>query len=151
MKQFIEKYIGNRADWALLCIRLAVGVIFVAHGIQKLNMGMEGVGNFFGAVGIPFAAMFAWIVTALEIMGGLALIVGFEVRFGALLLSIVMAVAIIAVKLKGGLVGKGGSGFELELTLLAANLSLFFQGAGRFSWDQKRSQNIVPPIPKVLS
>lgn len=142
---------GNRADLALLIVRLAVGAVFLAHGISKLNTGMEGVGKFFGSVGIPFSALFAWIVTAVEIVGGIALLIGLEARFAALLLSVVMIVAIVSVKLKGGLLGKGGSGFELELTLLAANLAIFFQGAGRFSLDQKRTRDALPPTPKVLS
>lgn len=151
MKQFIEKHVRDRGDLALLVVRLAVGAVFIAHGIAKLNTGMDGVGNFFGLVGIPFAGMFAWIVTAVEITGGIALLIGFEARLAGLLLSIVMVVAIVMVKWKGGLTGKGGSGYELELILLAANLAIFFQGAGRFSLDQKRTKDALPPTPKVLS
>ncbi len=151
MKQYMEKYVGNRGDLALIIIRLAVGAVFVAHGISKLNTGMEGVGKFFGSIGIPFSSFFAWIVTAVEIVGGIALLVGFEARFAALLLSVVMVVAIVSTKLKNGLLGKGGAGFELELILLAANLAIFFQGAGRFSLDKKRANNALPPTPKVLS
>src|SRR5207249_5752548 len=72
----------------------------------------------------PFLA--AVVVIAVEILGGLALILGLGTRLAAALLAIDMVVAVLAVRLAAGFVG----GYEFELTLLAASLSLALLGGG---------------------
>jgi putative oxidoreductase len=88
-------------------------------------------------VGIPAPQVAAVLVTALELLGGLALIAGFLTRWVALLLAVDMAVAILTVKLKGGFFAP--QGVEFELTLLAALLTLAATGAGGFSVDAARA------------
>jgi len=80
-------------------------------------------------VGIPLPSVAAVVVTAVEILGGLALVLGLGTRVAAALLAFEMLVAILTVRLKMGFVG----GYEFELTLLAASLSLALLGAGPVS------------------
>ena len=114
-------------DWGLVPLRLVVGLVFVVHGAQKLFVfGLGGAAGFMAKVGIPWPFLAAVVVIAVEILGGLALILGLGTRLAAALLAIDMVVAILAVRLAAGFVG----GFEFELTLLAASLSLALLGGG---------------------
>lgn len=124
----------KRFHSTLLIIRIIVGIIFFAHGMQKFNMGMDAVSEFFGGVGIPLSGLMAWVITLLETFGGIALIIGVGTRLVALLLGITMIVATIVVKWKFGLISVGnGAGYELDLALFAALLPLITLGAGRFT------------------
>ena len=117
-------------DWGLVPLRLVVGLVFVVHGAQKLFVfGFGGAAGFMAKVGIPLPSVAAVVVTAVEILGGLALVLGLGTRVAAALLAFEMLVAILTVRLKMGFVG----GYEFELTLLAASLSLALLGAGPVS------------------
>jgi len=125
--------------WGMLPLRLVVGLVFVMHGGQKLFvMKLAGVTAFFTSLGIPLAGLAAPVVTAVEVLGGLALILGAYTSWAALLLAVNMTVAILVVKLSGGFFAPGG--VEFELTLLAAALSLAALGAGGYSWDAAREK-----------
>jgi len=135
----IDRVIGNKQNLALLITRVVVGLVFVAHGIQKFQGGISGVAGFFDGLGIPAPQFFAWVVALIETFGGAALILGIFTRIGALFLSGVMVVAIITVKTKLGLIAPfaQGAGMELDLALLAGLLSLVLQGSGIFSLEEK--------------
>src|SRR3989442_2160294 len=115
------------ASWGLVPLRLVVGLVFIVHGGQKLFVfGLGGAAGFMAKVGIPWPFLAAVVVIAVEILGGLALILGLGTRLAAALLAIDMVVAILAVRLAAGFVG----GYEFELTLLAASPSLGLLGGG---------------------
>jgi putative oxidoreductase len=123
-----------------LALRIPVGIIFAAHGAQKLfgwfgGYGLEGTGQFFGSVGLNPGYLMALLAGLVEFFGGLALVAGVLVRPAAASLSFAMLIAIFAVHWsKGFFVDKGG--YEYALALFAASLSLMFSGAGRFSMDR---------------
>lgn len=119
----------GKTHTALLVARVIVGIIFVAHGLDKFNMGMDAVGGFFESINIPAPMLMAWIVTLVETFGGLALIVGFATELAAGLLIIIMIVALITIKFSVGLIG----GYELDLALIAAMIPFLVHGAGRYS------------------
>ena len=117
-----------------LPLRLGVGITFFMHGWLKLfGMGVAGVTGFFGSLGIPLPAVAAPAITALEMVGGAAIVAGLLTRPIAALLAGDMVVAIGLAKLRGGFFGPNG--FELELMLLAGSLSLALLGAGSVSID----------------
>ncbi len=120
--------------WALLPLRIGVGVVFLVHGIQKLQWGNAAVVQFFAKVGIPLAGFWAPVATWVEILCGAALILGLLTRYAALLLAVEMVVAILKVHLTAGFFLPNG--FEFALTLLAATLTLLFTGGGKPSVDQ---------------
>ncbi|MFN7997920.1 MAG: DoxX family protein [Bryobacteraceae bacterium] len=111
-------------------LRIVVGVVFLAHGAQKLFViGFGGVAHMFSGVGIPMAYPAAILVTLLEFAGGIALVLGIATRWVAALLAINMAVAVLKVHLHNGFfLNKGGC--EFALTLLAANVALALAGPG---------------------
>lgn len=115
-------------NFGLLFIRIAVGAVFIVHGVQKLQ-GMEGTIGFFGDLGIsPFVAQ---LVAYAEVIGGGLVLLGLFTAIGAFILSVVMLGAIYYVKAAMGFSG----GYEFDLTLLMSNLALMAAGAGKFSLD----------------
>ena len=125
---FLKK-LGEYRAYAPLILRVVLGIIFAAHGYQKLT-GMDGVFGMVTGLGLP--AFSAYILTYTELLGGLALIAGLATRYAAALIAIVMIVAIWKVKLATGLLG----GYELELGFLATAVALMLTGAGPWSLDK---------------
>jgi putative oxidoreductase len=120
--------------WGITVLRIAVGIVFVAHGGQKLFVwGFGNVAGFMGKIGIPVPMLAAVVVTLVEFLGGLALLVGAFTRWAAALLAINMLVAILAVHLKAGFFLPAG--FEFAFTLFAANVALVLLGSGEASAD----------------
>ena len=121
---FLTRLLATDAGAGALALRVPVGIIFIAHGAQKLfgwfgGYGLEGTGQFFG---------------------GLALVFGVLVRPAAAALAFAMLIAIFAVHFsKGFFLDKGG--YEYALALFAASVSLLFTGGGRFSADAALAAN----------
>jgi putative oxidoreductase len=125
---------GSNQSWGITVLRVVVGIVFLAHGAQKLfGLGFHGVAGMFGAMGIPLPAVSAVVVTLVELLGGAALVLGLFTRWAAGLNGFDMLVAILLVHLKNGFLKPGG--FEHPLTLLAARIALAVSGPGAVSVD----------------
>ena len=145
MQGLIDLVFGTYPSWSHLIVRLTLGVIFFAHGAQKVfgwfgGRGLAETIAGFRQMSIPPAAT----VTAacIECFGGLAMILGFLARPAALGLIVVMLVAIKKVHARHGLFlnwslaqGKG-HGYEFNLALIAMALSILIGGAGCVSIDR---------------
>jgi putative oxidoreductase len=131
--------VARFAGLAPLVVRVIVGVIMFSHGLQKLTQ--MGPGNFGGQVlaglGVPLPELMGYVVTFVELVGGILLIVGLFSRIAALLLTIDLVVAILLVKLNVGLIAPQGSGAgaELDLALIAGLLVILLAGPGKLSVD----------------
>lgn len=111
------------AHLAPLLLRLALGAVFIAHGLPKLTApGMTA--GFFGKIGIPAPYVMVLVVGLIEAGGGLLLLLGVATRIVASLLALTMLTAILTAKRTVGFVG----GWEFEMVLLAAALSLVLSG-----------------------
>ncbi|MFO7933423.1 MAG: DoxX family protein [Bacteroidales bacterium] len=128
-------------DLGLLLIRLAVGILLLMHGINKIFHGIEGVKNTIGDTGIP--ELFAYGVYIGEVIAPLMLALGFRTRIASLLVFANMLV-IIFIAHPGDIFSLSGSGaWELELQglYLLGSLALFFTGGGKYAlssgnrWD----------------
>lgn len=134
-----SRLLSTQGGVGALTLRVPIGIIFAAHGAQKLfgwfgGYGLEGTGQFFGSIGLNPGYLMALLAGAVEFFGGLALVFGLLVRPAAAGLAFAMLIAILAVHVGSGFfVDKGG--YEYALALLAASLSLLFSGGGRFSAD----------------
>ncbi|NLE78255.1 MAG: DoxX family protein [Rhodococcus sp.] len=118
----------------LLIGRIGIGAIFLAHGLQKVQNGQEAMSSGFESMGVPLPAVSAFLVTWLEVLGGIALIVGALVPVVGALFVIVMAGAYFSTHADNGLWVSDG-GYELVLALGAASLILAVVGSGRFGVD----------------
>jgi putative oxidoreductase len=124
----------NQINLALLILRIVVGIVFIAHGGQKLFVfGLEGVQGGFTQMGVPLPAITAPLVAILEFAGGMALLVGALTRLVALGLAIDMLGALFLVHLKAGFFLPNG--YEFVLVLFAAAAAFFIAGAGAYSVD----------------
>lgn len=135
----VRKLVATSAVWMAVPIRLALGVIFVAHGAQKVLGSFNGPGLAqFTSFPAPFPFMrpgWLWMGAAAfaELIGGILVILGLLTRLGAFLLFCTMLTAIIGVHWKGGLFLPNG--FEYPMALLAMSLALLISGGGMGSID----------------
>ena len=133
-------------DRGLLLVRVALGLVFVMHGGQKLFVfGHAGVTGFMTSLGIPFPAVSAVLVTAVELAGGLALLAGAFTRVAALLIAGTMAVAIVTAHLASGFFLPAG--YEFALTLMLASGALTMTGGGAYSVDALLDRTQAPAAP----
>lgn len=124
-----------RIGTGLLILRVVLGVLFFAHGYQKLLItGIPQIHAGFTKFHIPLAGLVAPVVTVLEFLGGIALVIGFLTRIVALFLAIEMVGVVLLVHIKVGLIGPGGA--ELPLIFGAAAVALALGGSGIVSIDQ---------------
>jgi putative oxidoreductase len=117
------------SKWGLIPLRIAVGVIFLMHGWQKVFVfGISGTSDILRWVGIPFPTFFGVVVMTTELLGGLAVMLGVFARGAALFLAVDMTVAIFAARISGGFFTPNG--FEFEMVLLGATLTIAAMGTG---------------------
>jgi putative oxidoreductase len=125
---------ARNIDAGLAILRIIVGIVFFVHGYQKVfQFGFGGVTGFFAKAGIPLPGVSGPFIALLELLGGLALILGVATRVVAALFVVEMLVAILLVHLKAGFFAP--MGFEYPLTLCLASLALALAGPGAYSVD----------------
>ena len=137
---FLQRLLATDNSVAPLVLRVAAGVIFAAHGAQKLfglfgGYGLEGTGQWMESIGLAPGYLMALLAGSAEFFGGLALLLGLLVRPSALVLAFTMAVAIATVHLEKGLF-IANDGYEFGLALLAISVALVLSGGGRLSLDR---------------
>ena len=142
----INKVFSSDAGWGAVALRVPVGVIFAAHGAQKLfgwfgGYGLQGTAGWLESIGLAPGTLMALLAGGAEFFGGLALIAGVLTRPAAFALVITMLVAIFKVHFVNGLF-MANNGYEFGLALLAASVALMISGAGRASVDQLISQHV---------
>ena len=126
-------------DVSLLVVRVIVGIIFAAHGAQKLFGAFGGPGL---AEIVKMMGPIGYLVTIGEFFGGLGLVVGFLTRFSAASLIVIMIGAIAMVHGKNGFfLDKGG--FEYNLALIGLLVPILLIGPGTFSVGR------FLPLPKA--
>lgn len=132
----MSKLSSVSVDRGLLVLRIALGVVFVMHGWQKLTVyGISGVAGGFGQMGFPLPTANAVLITAVELVGGLMLLAGAGTRIVAALLAFAMLVATVVAHGSGGFFLP--TGYEFALTLMLASLALTQTGSGRYSVDAR--------------
>jgi putative oxidoreductase len=132
----------NSQQIGALILRFALGLTFFIHGLVKFQGGIENTAGFFETLGLP--GFSAYVVAFIELIGGIAMILGFGTRVVAALFAIIMAGAIVKVKLAAGFLGNGqGAGYELDFVLLAMSVFFILDKPASFSLDSKLFQSNV--------
>src|SRR5215212_8758169 len=123
--------LGRLAEIAPLGLRLVLGVVMVIHGYGKVVTGPARFGLGLGALGVPAPELMGYVVTVVEVAGGILLL-------AALVLEIEMVFTIALVKVDVGLISapRGAPGAEFDLALLAGFLAIVLAGPGKFSLDR---------------
>ena len=139
MSSFVNRILSTQAGLAPLAVRVPVGIIFAAHGAQKLfgwfgGYGLAGTGQFMESIGLSPGTLMAALAGGAEFFGGLALLVGLAVRPASVVLAFTMLIAIFSAHISKGLFLANG-GYEYALALLAVTVGLAISGAGRASID----------------
>lgn len=137
MSSLINKVLFTRAGYGLTILRIAVGVIFAAHGSQKLfglfgGYGLAGTAQYMDSIGLHPGYLMATLAGGTEFFAGLALIIGLLVRPAALGLTFLSLVAIFTVHISNGLF-MANNGYEFALALLGGSLAVLIEGAGKLS------------------
>lgn len=140
MNTLIKTVLTTRANWGITFLRIAIGVIFAAHGSQKLfglfgGYGLTGTAQWMESIGLAPGLLMALMSGGAEFFGGLALIFGLLVRPAAAVLSITLVVAILSVHIHNGLF-MANNGYEFALALLGGTVAVLLEGAGKLSLDR---------------
>jgi len=137
--------LGTDGDWGIAIVRIVLGVVFFAHGGQKVFgwFGGQGLKNTLRTFrdGLRIPEPFAALAIAAEFLGGLGLIVGFLSRIAAVGIAVIMCVAVLTVHRKFGFFmnwygEKQGHGVEYHVLVLALATIVIIKGAGAFSLDE---------------
>ncbi|MEV8631640.1 DoxX family protein [Streptosporangium sp. NPDC051023] len=122
--------------YTLLFMRVVIGVVFIAHGLQKvLGEGLGAVATGFTHLGIPLPSLAAPVVAFSEVLGGAALILGAGLPVVGVILALDMIGAYFFVHAGKGFFSQQG-GFEYVLVLFAVCLAIGFSGGGALALDR---------------
>jgi len=143
-------------DRTIAMLRLVLGIVFFAHGAQKMlgwfgGPGFSGTMQFFNQMGVP--SLLAFLAIAAEFFGSLALLVGFLGRVAALGIVVNMLVAVGSVHLPHGFFmnwtgTQQGEGFEYHLLAIAIGLAVLIKGSGAMSVDRALTQKMRHPAER---
>ena len=145
-KLTINSVFQSTPSYATLPLRVIAGIIFSAHGAQKLfawfgGYGLDGTGQWMESIGLAPGFLMALLAGSAEFIGGLLLIIGLLTRPASLVLAITMLVAIFSVHFTNGLF-MSNNGYEFALALFAISVALMIQGGGKLSIDNIISNKI---------
>lgn len=138
-KNFDIKSIFSTEGFGATVLRIPVGLVLAAHGAQKLfgwfgGYGLEATGQWMASIGFEPGYMMALLAGSAEFFGGIALMLGLLTRPAAAVAAFTMAIAMTVHVGNGMFVSNNG--YEFALVLLAASVSLVFQGGGALSADR---------------
>jgi len=134
--------------WYAIPLRLIIGMGFLQHGYAKIAHGPDGFAHILQALEVPAPTLLAWATIAVEILGGLAVLVGAFIPMASVPMSVVLLVAMFTVHLPYGfssiklqavtVAGAqfGPPGYETDLLYLAGLIALSIGGSGPLALDR---------------
>jgi putative oxidoreductase len=145
------------ARWSPLPLRLVVGYGFVMHGYLKIERGIDFFAAALDGIGIPFPHLMAWVTTLIELLGGVAILLGAYVSVVSVPMGIVLLVAMVKVHWQFGFssikflsatpagLQFGKPGIECDLLYLACLGALVAGGVGPLAvdgWRKARARSV---------
>jgi putative oxidoreductase len=148
----LQKLMKTSDDFAVTLLRLALGVVFFAHGAQKV-LGWFGGYGFQASLGfftqqMHIPAALAILALAAEFLGGIGLLIGFLGRVAAFGITVDMVVAIVLVHRHIGFFAnwygtQKGEGYEYHILAIAICLAIMIKGSGALSIDRSASRQLA--------
>jgi putative oxidoreductase len=148
----LQKLMKTSDDFAVTLLRLALGVVFFAHGAQKV-LGWFGGFGFQASLGfftqqMHIPAALAILALAAEFLGGIGLLIGFLGRVAAFGITVDMVVAIVLVHRHIGFFAnwygtQKGEGYEYHILAIAICLAIMIKGSGALSIDRSASRQLA--------
>jgi putative oxidoreductase len=137
---FLDRY----RDYGPLALRIALGLVMMGHGAQKLvgafgGGGLSGTAGFFDQIGIVPGMFWAIVVAVVETFGGLLVFIGLLTRVSSLLIAITMFVAMVWVHLPNGFF-LADRGIEFTLVLFSMGVALAVMGPGALAADAMKKR-----------
>jgi putative oxidoreductase len=138
---------ASLARWAPIPLRLIVGYGFIAHGYAKIVKHPEVFAMILQALGVPAPHLMAWATILIELLGGLAILLGALVPLASIPMAVVLLIAIFTVHLPFGFTSIklmavtaagpqfGPPGYETDLLYLACLVALVIGGSGPYAVD----------------
>ena len=147
--KFLFTYRKTNPALGLLLARIALGIVFIMHGYDKLFVaGIDSTTAFFERISIPLPYYNALLVSNLEFFGGILLILGLFTRPLAFIFALDMLVAGLTVHWQNGFWVRGGnSGYEYVMVLMIVSFTLFTAGPGAISLDRLWFRSKPNPVP----
>jgi putative oxidoreductase len=139
--------------WAQIPLRLIVGYGFMAHGFLKLGRGVEVFAAALSGLGVPAPDLMAWVTVLIELLGGLAVLLGAYIELASIPMAVVLLVAMVKVHLQFGFSSIkflavtaagpqfGKPGIECDLLYLACLATLVVAGPGPWAIDGLRGRS----------
>ena len=133
---------SNRYEVGALILRVVLGIVFLAHGAAKFQGGIENIAGWFDSIGLPGGL--AYIVATIELVGGIALILGVGTRVVSALIGLIMVGAIFKVNFAIGFL----DGYAYDFVLLFVAIYLVLNGSkllalGQFFYKGQETKNSV--------
>ncbi|WP_078429911.1 DoxX family protein [Alkalihalobacterium alkalinitrilicum] len=110
-------------------LRVVLGLSFFIHGLDKFQAGIGNIAGFFESLGIP--GFLAYVVALIELVGGIALVLGIGTRVVSILIAIIMVGAVFTFKFSVGFL----DGYELDLAFLAMSIYLAITNKSAYAVD----------------
>ena len=147
MKTLLKTVTTSHASYSALSLRIPIGIIFMAHGAQKLfawfgGYGLEGTAGWMESIGLAPGFLMAVLAGSGEFFGGLFILLGLLTRPAAAVLAITMIVAIFSVHFSNGLF-MSNNGYEFALALFAASVSVAISGSGKLAVDNYLAKKLA--------
>lgn len=117
-----------------IILRITLGALFFIHGLVKFQGGIENIAGWFSSIGLP--GFMAYVIALMELIGGIALIIGLGTRVVSGLFALILIGATVKVKLVAGLLGNGQmAGYELDLVYFVIAVYLVLNGSKLYAMD----------------
>ncbi|WP_198520763.1 DoxX family protein [Alteribacter populi] len=124
----------KKYEMGAMLLRIVLGFTFFIHGLDKFQGGISNTAGFFESLGIP--GFLAFVVALIELVGGIAMILGIGTRVVSVLFVLIMVGAIFMAKLPLGFLGDGQmAGYELDVVLLTISVYLAIVNKSMFALD----------------
>ena len=120
----------NRNEMGTFLLRIMLGLVFLANGVVKFQGGIENTVGWFESIGLP--GILAYAVAIIELVGGIAIILGLGTKIVSVLFGLIMLGGIFTVKLSSGFL----NGYVYDLVLLIISIHLVLNGSKLYSLDQ---------------